>query len=243
MKHFFLLIIIFSLFISCSDSGKDCFKSAGEIDSLNIEVQDFNIINVSDIFNIYLQKGNEYSVKIRTNSTLLQNVKIEQNDTILSISDQNKCYFSRNKDISIDIFITAPNLREINLYNASTVKSLNTLEYERFMFRAYGKLAFCDLSVDCSDHFFLQLWDITGEYSISGKCTFFDVLDHGKNTIHAYDLSSDYAIIEQRSTGDMELTVNKKLKVELYCIGNVLFRGNPAIDSSIIGQGKIINAN
>jgi len=228
---------------SCSQASKDCLKSAGEIDSTTFELEKFTIIDVYDIFNVYVKQADNYSIKIKTNSTLLNNVEISLEDTILTITDKNKCYFTRDYNLEINIFITAPNLRKINFYNASTLISQNTLNYERFLFRAYGKLAFCDIDVNCSDHFFLSLWNVSGEFKVTGQCKYFEILNHGTSYIHAYEMDAEYVWVEQKSLGDVEINASKKIFGDIYDIGNIYYIGNPEIDSNIIGTGKFIKSD
>lgn len=244
-KYSILFTLISSLifFSSCSQSSKDCFKSAGDIDSSIFNFSYFSVIDVHDIFNIHIEQADYYSVKVKTNSTLLNNIDITLNDNTITIDDNNKCYFSRDYDLEINIYITAPDLKEVNFYNASTLKSINTLSYNRFLFRAYGKLAFCDLDINCSDHFFISLWNVSGEYTVSGNCTYLDILNHGTSKIHTYNLTADYAIVEQRSTGDIEINPSLKIIGQIYDIGNIYYKGNPEIDSSRIGTSKFIKAD
>lgn len=243
MYRVLYLIILTFIISSCSNSSKDCFKSAGEVDSVIFDFGEFSRIDVYDIFNVYIEQNPEYSVKVRTNSSLLNNVSVQLTDSALVIEDNNKCYFLRDYALFIDIIISAPDLSQINFYNASTAISLNQLNYERFLFRAYGKLAFCDLDVNCSDHFFLSLWNVSGDYNVKGKCTFFDILNHGTAFVNAFDLKATYVSVKQRSTGDIKLWAKNKLNAEIFDIGNIYYKGSPTIDSSSYNSGKLIKAD
>ncbi len=234
--------MVFLLF-SCNKPFKDCFKEAGDIDSATYSFSEFNIVNVDDIFEVYLKQDTFFSIKIKTNKTLLSNVKVNETDTAINISDENMCYFARNYDLKINIYITAPDLKEINFYSSSTLYTLDTVNYERFMFRAYGKLAFADIQVNCSDHFFLSLWNVSGKIRVAGNATFFQVLDHGNSYIHAFELYSKFVSVEQRSTADIELTAIKSLKADVFDVGSIYFQGNPKLDTNIYGNGKIIKVN
>ncbi len=242
MKFLNYIVFFVGLFsvASCSDAGKDCFKAAGNIDSIIINVDDFNTIDVYDIFDVALKQGNEYSVKIITNKTLLDNVDVSVDDTLLTITDKNKCYFLRDYDVKIDIVITAPDVKEINFYSASSFKSIGELNYDRFLFRCYGKLASADFTANCSDHLFVSLWNVSGDFYVHGKTLYLSILDHGSAYVHAFDLSAEYISIEQRSTGNVEVYANRKITALLCDIGNIYYKGNPVIDSVITGKGKII---
>jgi len=245
-KYLTLLIIFFSIIFTLNfqtSCSKGCLKAAGEIDSNYTEFSKFEYIEIHNIFNVYIKQDTFYSLKIKTNSTLLQNVKVEQNDSTLIISDENTCYFARDYDLHIDLFITAPDLKQLTLCNASTFYSIDTLKYNRFIYKALDKLAFADFNIICSDHLFIELWSVSGKIDVAGKCTFLTILNHGNSYIYGFDLKSDYAEIEQRSTGDIEIFVKNKLKGGVYDIGNILYKGNPILDTITSGRGTIINSN
>ncbi|MBN2891165.1 MAG: DUF2807 domain-containing protein [Bacteroidales bacterium] len=239
---FYIFSISFILVFLLNSCENDCLRSAGEIDSITIELDSFSDIHVYDMFNVYVQQADNYSVKIKTNSTLLKNV-IVNNDTALVISDDNKCYFARNSENHIDIFITTPELSHLSFYSASTFYSIDTLKFHRFSFRAFGKLAFADFNVICEDHLFVSMWNVSGNLKVGGECKYFQVLNHGSTYIDAFELNSQFAKIEQRSSGDAKVNVSNELTAEIFDIGNVFYKGNPVIDTIITSSGKLIDAN
>lgn len=233
LSFFVLLFILFS--VRC----KNFQNNDNTLDSVYVSLSGFDTINVYDIFNVYLKQDSIYSLKILTSSDLINNVEYTQNANVLSIKDLNKFYFLKSYDKSITLYITAPDLKAINLFSASSLYSIDTLKYNRFLVRAYGYIASADLTVDCDDHFFLSLWKVTGDYTISGKCTYLQILNHGTSYINAANLESQYCYIDQNSTGDAKLFVNKKLRVIIRDIGNVYYKGNPVIELDRRGQGNL----
>jgi hypothetical protein len=241
--YFFLISISLFFCILQTSCSKGCLKSAGEIDSTYTEFQKFEIVEIHNIFNVYVKQAPIYSLKIKTNSTLLQNVKVIYTDTSLVISDENTCYFARDYDLHIDLYITAPDLKQLLLFNASTFYSVDTLRYNRFIYKALDKLAFADFDIICDDHLFIELWSVSGKVDVGGKCTYLTVLNHGNSFIYGFNLLAQFAQIEQRSTGDIEISVKNKLKAGVYDIGNILYKGTPALDTITNGRGAIINSN
>jgi hypothetical protein len=236
----YTIILLWALLFSCSDASKSCLKAAGELDSIQLDVNSFNTIEVYDIFDVYLQQDSNYSIKIRTNKTLLNNVETIVTDSVLTISDKNKCYFLRDYDLKIEVFITAPDIKEMNFYSASSFRSIGELNYENFLFRCYGKMANADFTANCSDHLFVSLWNVTGDFYVHGKSTYLQILNHGSAYIYAFDLQAKYVKIEQRSTGNVEVSPEIKLTATIADIGNIYYKGNPNIDTIITGKGKII---
>lgn len=239
---FYSIIILFtvSLSISCK---KDCLKAAGEIDSTIYEFMPFNDIHIYNIFNVEIRQDSFYSVQVKTNSTLLKNISVVQNDTSITIVDSNKCYPLRKADIKIDLIITSPEIKHLNFYSASTLYTKDTLNYNNFLFRAYGKLAFADFKVNCDDHLFLSMWNVSGDIKVGGNCKYLQILNHGKGYIDAFNLKSKYAQITQKSTGDIKTNVSNKIKASIYDSGNIYYKGNPEIDTTTYYTGTLIDAN
>ncbi len=239
--YFLFLFIIFALLFSTS-CQKDCFKSAGEIDSIVIELKQFDKIYIYDLFDVEIKQDTFYEIKIITNSTILNNIYVD-NDTQLVVKDNNKCYLTRDYKIKRRLIITVPEIKELIFFNASNFYSADTLYFNRFMFKALGKIATADFKASCNDHLFISLWNITGDVYVQGNATFLDILNHGNAYVDAYDLDAEYVIIEHRSTGDIKVDVNNKLIAELFDIGNLYYKGFPAFDTAVFGEGKIIDDN
>lgn len=236
------IVLLFAVFSSVS-CEKNCLKAAGEIDSTLYELMPFNDIHIYDIFNVEIRQDSFYSVQVKTNSTLLKNISVVQNDTSITIVDSNKCYPLRKADIKIDLIITSPEIKHLNFYNASTFYTKDTLYYNRFLFRAYGKLAFADFKVKCDDHLFLSMWNVSGNIKVGGSCKYLQILNHGNGYIDAFNLKSKYAQITQKSTGDIKTNVSNKITATIYDSGNIYYKGNPVIDTTDYYTGTLIDAN
>ncbi len=250
-KRFLKQLIVYAIFvvtflsvsISCKSKIGDCFNASDEIDSVTYDFSNYTTIDVYDIFEVYIKQDSFYRLKVVCNSDLLDDILIEQKDSVIEISDHNTCYFTKLADSSIKVYITAPNLKNVNFYCASSLYSIDTLEYERFLFRAYGKLAFADLTINCSDHFFLSLWDVSGDFKIRGYAKYFESLFHGNAYADAFDLKTEVTKVDHRSTGDIKVSATNKIKVQILDIGNIYYKGNPEIEATITGTGKIIKVD
>ncbi len=234
LPAFAILSLIFSIY-SC----KRCTTLSHEQDSIIFNFDTFDTVDVYDIFNVYIKQDSFYSVKIKGDKNLIKNVEVSEIDKNIEISDQNTCYFLKLKHSQLDIYITAPDFRYVQLFSASSVYSVDTLHYTSFGIRVFGYYGNADVCVDCKDHFFLGIWNATGNFHATGNTLYFQVLNHGHAFIHSFDLKSQYANIEQRSTGDVELSVQKKLDVQIFETGNVIYKGNPTINAVIQGDGKL----
>ena len=236
----FLFVSLMLVSIASIYSCKHCTTLSHDQDSLVFNFETFDTVNVYDIFNVYVKQDSFFSVKIKGDKNLIKNVEVSEANKNIEIQDKNTCYFLKLKHSQLDIYITAPDFYYVQLFSASSVYSIDTLHYTRFGVRTYGYYANANVCVDCKDHFFLGVWNSTGDFYVSGKAMYYQVLNHGHAFVHSFDLQSQYADIEQRSTGDVEVFCQKKLNVKIFETGNVIYKGNPDVSAVIQGQGKLI---
>ena len=238
MKKIIFISLVFISFFS-HYSCKRCTTLNGNQDSIAFNFQTFDTINVYDIFNVFVKQDTFFSIKIKGDKNLLKNVEVSKIDKNIEIIDKNTCYFLKLKHSKLDVYITAPSLDYIQLYSASSVYSIDTLHFTRFGIRTFGYYASSNICVDCKDHFFLGIWNSTGDFYVSGKAKYYQILNHGHAYIHSFDLKSQYTDIEQRSTGNIEVFSQKKLNVKIFESGDIIYQGNPEITAIIEGKGKL----
>ena len=65
----------------------------------------------------------------------------------------------------------------------------------------------------------------------------------GVGNIKAFDMKTGTCTITSTGVGNCEVYVLDKLTVTISGVGNVHYKGDPAITSSIVGLGQLINAN
>ena len=242
-KKISLCFFLIFLLLYQNSCNSDCLKAVGEIDSAEISLSTFEYLEIYDIFDVHIIQDTLHSLKIVTNSTLLKNIEVVQNDSVVVINDLNKCYFARKDGISIKLYVTCSNLKQLIFYNASTFYSIDTLYFNRFLFRAYNKLAFADFVVSSEDHLFVEMWNIFGDVSVAGKSKYLSIINHGSSYIKAHNLSAMYANVTQRSTGDVTVNVSDKLTAIILDIGNVYYAGNPELDTISRNKGRFIKLN
>lgn len=239
--NFSLLMIIFS---SCEKNPlHECTKRAGDIDSLEIELENFKTIEIYNKLRVVIKQDSINKIVVSGGENLIENFYAEVSDSTLKIGETNGCNFTRSYDNEIVATIHTSELKEVFVYGPSILQSAERLDIDRLLIRVYGRVGNVDLDVNC-DHFFMEFWQATGDANISGKTHFFHVLNHGQAYVRAYELEADYVEVEHRSTGNVETKANKKISAILVDIGNVIYEGNPEIN--IIEQkstGTIIPKN
>ena len=218
-----LIFIITGLF-SCNKTN-ECFKRPGEIDSIQYEVSDFKEIDIYNKFNVYLKQDTVNKVIIKGNKNIISSITTEVSDSILTIEDNNICNFTRTYDIQRDIYIHTKDLQIVFIYGPSQIFTIDTLKFEKLIFVVFGKVSYFDITAEAK-HLFIEFWNCTGDYLIHGQGKYLHILNHGNSYIWAYDFESKLCIIEQRSTGSIQVSATEQIIADIHSIGNIYYKGD-----------------
>lgn len=186
-------------------------------------------------FNIKLIKGNEPSISIKTDENLLPYLITESEGDKLKIHVKEN--YSLNPSSKIEVSITTPELKELDIAGSCNVKG-------------EGKFSGTDdLDIELSGTGNIQLAvnyrevdsEISGagDIELSGETRDSKIRIAGVGNYAAKDLKSENVKIEIAGSGNANVFASQTLEVEIAGTGNVNYSGNPQIKQSIAGSGKI----
>ena len=221
------VVIIFLLLLFSCQKSQECFQRPGEIDSIEYKLDVFNYIDIYDHFNVYIKQDTVEKIVVVGNKNIINLFSFNVKDSCLTIEDNNICNFTRTYDIKKDIYIHTKDLKEVLLYGTSKIYSIDTLKFDRILFRVYSQVSYIDITTE-GTHLFLSLWNCTGDYYLHGNGTYLHLFTHGTSYIHAYDYDAKFCSIIQKSTGNIFITVSKMITAEIYEIGNIYYKGEPS---------------
>jgi hypothetical protein len=214
-------------FANCSKPDIcDCFKRAGEIDSIEFEIEKINYLNIYNKFNVYIKHDSINKVILKTNKNLIDLIDISVKDSSLNIIDNNICNFSRSYDLEIDVFLHLSNLNCLYVHGPSNVYSIDTLKYDNVLFRVYKDIGNLDITI-VNTYTWLEYWFASGNAKFRGGSVYLDILSHGYAYIDCFDFKSQYIKLNQNTTGDTKIFPITGLTVWFRDIGDVYYKGNP----------------
>lgn len=83
-----------------------------------------------------------------------------------------------------------------------------------------------------------------GDFELSGEDQDeLTIFLSGVGDVHAFDMRVSSCTINSSGVGNCEVHVLNDLTVEITGVGNVSYKGNPTINSTITGLGQLIDAN
>lgn len=237
MKNFKIYFVILSLaLISSCDEGLECNRVSTNIISETRDLKDFKGVVFSNQGNIVLTQGSEYSFTIKGPDNVVEFTNTTIEDELLVISS-NTCF---NGDYDLDIEITAPEYRYINLAGAGSIKTVNQLDGDILVMEMMGV---GDIEADVYVDSLYTTISGTGTVNFTGEAYTHEVSSSGSFTLNSYDLETVNTKINITGEGYSYVLVNETLSVLITGIGTVYYKGNPTIDKDITGTGEVIDDN
>ena len=223
--------------INDDDSGLfSCPKGEGSLVETTFEITNFTGITLKCSGDVFISQGDFYSVTAKTQSNIVDKLDFRLDGDILEM-DIDGCV----RDITLDIFVTLPQLDFIKITGSGDVRGESEFSGETLRVRLTGSgSAVLDADYENIDA------QITGSGDIffSGICDRIDYKITGSGDINSFDLNTDEAFVEITGSGDAEVFVNELLNVKITGSGDVLFKGSPdEIITDITGSGDLRDVN
>ena len=222
MKEFKLIFWLMFITSACSrdnDSfiGNDCIIGQGIITSEARSFVDFHSINNLIFADINLSQGPQEEVIFEAQQNILDIVKTQIADGELRIFHE-QCI-----DIidPVIVHITIPDIKSLALTGVGNVTTQTDFELTDLTVRLVG----------------------VGDFNLRGTAETLDIRITGVGDVKAFDLNANICSISISGNGDVEAYVNDELDVSITGLGNVFYKGNPTITSTISGAGEIVNSN
>lgn len=240
MKLFKLLFsLLFMLLFAC---GKDssCIKNAGKLSAeIRPITAEINHIILKDNIDLVLTQDTIASLRIEAGSNLLPYVRARQKGNTLELKNDNKCNFLRSYKNDIVVYLSLPNIKNIDYTGHGNISSTNVLVLPEFIFDTKNGTGSVNLQLDVAK---LDIFLHTGptDFNLSGKAenTFF--FSGGSGWIFSKELIGKNVHVNNAGTGDITVFATETLLLELSSIGNIDYYGNPTVTvSTNSGKGKI----
>lgn len=203
------------------------------------EVSAFTEISLRINANVHLKQGNTQSVEVKCSQSTLEKLITEVSDRKLVIRYPNDSRFSKWNPGTVDIYVTIPQVDALVISGSGSIVSDGRIE-SRILdatISGSGDIKLADLKAE----------KVSATLSGSGNIHLFGkqnaaelkAIISGSGNVKAIDFPADNVDVKISGSGNCWTNSVKKLFVRLAGSGNVVYRGNPSIDSSIAGSGKV----
>jgi len=241
-----LAILIFGIVFAACEKN----KGNGQLTSETRQLASFTKVDVAGAYTVYVDHDSKSEVKIEAESNLIQYIRTEVNNGVLTIDNSKNI----NPVIDIKIYVKTPDVAalflsgsgiidadslvgdnaEVNISGSGIIETFIIADQVEVKNSGSGliRLEFADsteiLNYSASGS---GLADFTG----SANSANFDI--SGSGNINALNLVLSVLNATISDSGNMNVNVIDNLNVDISGSGSVLYTGKPALDINITGSG------
>lgn len=256
-KHIVILFSLVSL-LTASCSKMDQLFNNGELVTEQRSLgQRFNTISMFNNVNVMLVHDNYPHIELTCPENLISKVTTEIEGDTLFIKNKNEYNWLRSYDYDINLTVYYDSLREIKYASIgdlvctdsirgigelavdSTEFGIDTLWNRSFFLNVNEGSGNIDLTFNCNV-VKNQFNNGTSKVTMRGISDYTEIIMRSYGVVHAETLESNFVRVQSHSTNDAYVWAKTGLRVWLYSIGNVYYRGNPWITQQCENDGQVI---
>ncbi|MEL7588858.1 MAG: head GIN domain-containing protein [Prolixibacteraceae bacterium] len=205
------------------------------------EVAAFSGISLRIPATVYISQGDKQAIEIVAKESALEQIITEVNDRELVIRFPGKSYvwkdFTPGK---IEIFITVPEIDRLSVAGSGDIIGDGPVKSRivDLTISGSGKLILGDLTAERVKVSISGSGDM--ELSGTGEAVDLGIIISGSGNFKGIGFAAEDVNVKIAGSGDATVHAVKSLKVRTAGSGDVNYKGNPAIDQSILGSGKVV---
>jgi hypothetical protein len=212
MRVIFLAIFAMIVLASCDTDQNRSFKSAGEEKTEKYDLEQFDKVVIRSDFDIQFDYSEEYSVTLICGKNLIPYILHDVKNRELILQDDNGADWLR-KRIKPRIIISCPSLKEISVFEACDLSSLDTIHYDNLSLQCWAGILTTDLLLS-GDSLFFRCHATTGDYKLRGNSNYAYMYNVGSGYIKARTFYCNTIYAVHSSLGDSELNASQLLMIE-----------------------------
>ncbi len=243
LKGFIKSLIALCFFLTACDNNfpGDCFKSTGDHIWEERELESFNNVRLQDNIDLFLYPDTFNYVKIYAGANLIENITTTINDSVLKIKNQNSCNWVRDPGKPIEAHVHIKSLDTLEYYSGyGNIETITPIEGSSFNLKV--KNGHGDVRIKANTHHaFLSFKSGTSDIHYEGNVNYLGIFYRAFGRFDSRKMNASHTYINQMSSNDAYIKVEKRLVVEIHLQGNVYYLGSPEIEiQGIYGEGDLI---
>lgn len=209
-----------------------------EGESMTFEIEDFDRIEMSGNFDVFIRQGSTYNIELKGIKRYLKRVYVKKYNDELIIDMENDKWESlrgmkrRNK---IKIFITLP---ELSRLEGSGITDITIVEFDFDDLKlSLSGASSADINITSADDIELDL-DGAVSVDLQGNAGYLDANLSIASKLKAYNLILESAKITTKDAASARVNVNETLEVYTSGVSRVRYKGNPDL---IVNEDELSN--
>jgi hypothetical protein len=239
LKHLILFAAL--CLVGCQrEQWDDCITSAGPLRSEVRTVGAFHTIDLDDRIDLVLEERPSNTIAVEAGSNLLGQIRAEVQDGTLIVRNGMKCNWVRSFKQRVTVHVPVSRVAKLTVRGTGDVLCADTIVRDRFELEQWSAQGSADLLLkvqSCS----IALHTGAGDARVAGTCvSTADLFSGIQAPIDARALQARNVNVNNSGVADIRCWATERLDVQLRDVGDVYYRGDPAISSDITGSGALI---
>lgn len=239
------IILLTLLLFSCKkEEDRRCFKSIGETESLTISLPTLHSFKLTGRLKYVFIQDSLHKVVIKGGENIIKHISFDyDSDSVLTISDQNKCHFLRKQNDLTTVEIHVSDLKYIHIQSGDSIASRGTLKVETLNIEVSDGSSSVNLDLDVNT---INTYARFGfcDLNYSGKANFCNNNFEHNNQLNATQLKVTQSIfVYHKSAQNIKVDAsNCELTGTIFSNGNIMYKGVPTVTDveKISGKGQLI---
>ncbi len=236
-----LALIILSLagLVVLSACNRPTKKRGEKVTTENRPVSSFSAIEVEGVFPVELsQDGGAEFVKVQTEESLQQYIKVSNSGNTLKIKLEEGASF--NNPEKMKVYINIKDLKEMEYKSVGSLSTAGQLKVDSLQFssESVGKV-----NLDIDARFLRANLNSVGATTLKGKAGEVRINNKSVGMLSAYDLKAGTLMIHNTAIGVAEIYADSAFYIRSSAIGSLTYKGPGVVkELSSEGLGKVKKA-
>jgi Putative auto-transporter adhesin, head GIN domain len=230
MKKILLLTSVFTvLFLSSCRKDIDY----GIVVNEERDLRNFDGVEVLGAFEVHLIQSKDFRVKVQSSEQLMPFIETNVSNGILKIN----MVRGYNDGSSTIIWVYAPDVYEIKLTGSGYIVTDNYHKFGDYL--EVGLAGSGDIDIRGSARTTHVGLNGSGYIRLDGSGTYLSINSFGSGEVRAYDYTVNEADVKIYGSGNAFIDVFLYLDAQINGSGNIVYEGNPRVQSFGTGSGFI----
>jgi hypothetical protein len=215
------LLILSGLFITGCDLDVNSIRGDKNVVSVEKQLSDFDALEVSGMFKVYLVEGDNPMVRIVTDENLQEYVMAEIENNTLKLGMKGNNSYSPSR---MEAYITVTYLNELSLSGATSLSSEHTIQSENMHITISGA---GDMDLQVNTNTLRTNISGAGSVKISGNAHKHNVRISGVASLNCLKLQTRETDVSISGAGSAKVYATEMLDASVSGVGSIRYDGNP----------------
>lgn len=212
MKKLLVSIVLLPLLTAGCHRSMTGIKGSGKRVTEKRQIAPFTSIATDGAFNIEVVCQKDVGMEVEGDDNVLAHVSTEVTNNVLRLKNTE----SYSVDEPVTFRITVPNLEAFSANGAGKIQ-ISAVNNEKLIISSDGAAAI----------------------NVSGNTKMLGIDTNGASKIDTHNLRAVQAIVDSKGVSKIDLGVSDKLDVNVSGPSQVTYRGDPVVNKTIHGPGKV----